>query len=155
MMRPGANGSAATLSSTKAKRKNNGNETQSETMVTGADQESFEPRSSPRSRRMIAPTSTNAPKKSIRRSLVFQSEDSCLGSFKTIATLRRAAAHIGACTRNALDDVSLRPQGVVAKVPSPTDSISQQTAYYRLDYFHWRTANSYRVVHHIQPLESR
>ena len=96
MMRPGANGSAANLSSTKTKRKNNGNEMQSEVMVIGADQESFEPRSNPRSRRKMAATSANAPKKSIRRNLVFQSEESCLGSFKTRATLRRAAAHMGA-----------------------------------------------------------
>ena len=108
MMRPGANGSAASLSSTSTKRTNNGNEIQSEVMVIGADQELFEPRSNPRSRRIIADTSTNAPKKSMRRILVFQSEDSCLGSFKTIATLRKAAAHSGTCTKKALSDVSLR-----------------------------------------------
>ena len=91
------------------KRNINKNEIQSEVMVNGADQESFEPRSNPRTRRKIAATSTNAPKKSIRRILVFQSEGSCLGSFKTKATLRRAAAHIGACAKKALGDVSLRP----------------------------------------------
>ena len=96
MMRPGANGSAASLSSTSRKRKNNGNEIQSEVIVIGADHESFEPRSNPSSKRKIAVTSANAPKKSIRRNVVFQSEASCLGSFRTSATLRRAAAHMGA-----------------------------------------------------------
>ena len=80
---------------------------QSEAMVIVADQESFEPRSNPSSRRTIAATSTNAPKKSIRRNLVFQFEDSCLGSFKTSATLRKAAAQIGACAKKALGIVSL------------------------------------------------
>ena len=108
MMRPGANGSAASLSSTNTKSKNNGNERDSEVMVIVADQESFDPRSNPRSRRKMAATSTNAPKKSIRRSFVIQSEDSCLGSFKTKPTLRKAAAHIGACARKALDNVSPR-----------------------------------------------
>ena len=61
---------------------------------------------------MIAATSTNAPKKSIRRTFVFQSEDCCLGSFKTRATLRRAAAHIGACAKKALEAVSLYPSGI-------------------------------------------
>ena len=108
-MRPGANGSAATLSSTKTKRKNNGNEIQSEAMVIRADQESLAPRSSPRSRRTIAATSKNAPKKSTRRTLVFQFDDSCSGRFKIRATLRKAAAHIGACARNPLDDISVGP----------------------------------------------
>ena len=109
MIRPGANGSAATLSSTKTKRENNGIEIQSEAMVTGADHEPLAPRSSPRSRSMIAVTSKNAPKKSTRRTLVFQFDASCLGSFKTIATLIKAAAHIGACARNALGDISVSP----------------------------------------------
>ena len=107
MMRPGANGSAATFNSTNTKRKNNGNEVQSEAMVIVADQESFEPRSNPSSRRTVAATSRNAPEKSIRRNLVFQSEDPCLGSFKTRATLSKAAAHTGACAKKALGVVSL------------------------------------------------
>lgn len=109
MMCPGANGSAATLTSTKMKRKKSGNAIQSEVIVTGADQESVEPRSKPTSRNRIAATSTNAPKKSIRRTLVFQSVGSCLGSFKMIATQTKAAAQIGACARKALDNVSLPP----------------------------------------------
>lgn len=108
MIRPGAKGSAASLSSTNTKRKNSGNDIQSEVMVIGADQESFEPRSNPRSRKKIAATSEKAPRKSIRRNLDFQSEDSCLGSFKARATLRTAAAHTGACARKALGAVSLR-----------------------------------------------
>ena len=95
MMRPGANGSAASLSSTNTNRENSGNEIQREVMVIGADQESFDPRSNPRSKSIIAATSTNAPKKSIRFNLVFQLEGSFLGSFRTRATLRKAAAHIG------------------------------------------------------------
>lgn len=108
MMRPGAKGSAASLSSTKIKRQNNGNERHSEVMVIEADQESFEPRSNARSKRKMAATRTDAPKKSIRRSLVIQSEDPCLGSFRTSPTPRKAAAHIGPCARKALGDVSLR-----------------------------------------------
>ena len=109
MMCPGANGSAATLTSINMKRKKSGKEIQSEVMVIGADQESFEPRSKPMSRNIVATTSTNAPKKSIRRSLVFQLVGSCLGSFKMIATLTKAAAQIGACARKALDNVSFHP----------------------------------------------
>lgn len=109
MMCPGANGSAATLTSTNTKRKKSGNEIQSEVIVIGADQESFEPRSKPTSRNKIAATSMKAPKKSIRRSLVFQLVGSCLGGFKMMATLTKAAAQIGACARKALDNVSFRP----------------------------------------------
>lgn len=157
MMRPGANGSAATLSSTKTKRENNGNEIQSEAMVTGADQEPLAPRSNPRSRRIIAATSKNAPKKSTRRSLVFQSDTSCLGSFKTRATLRKAAAQIGAWARNALGDISVCPyRKATVNVPSPTDSVRQQTAYYRLVYrLDWRTANTCQVVPQSRRLRRR
>lgn len=109
MMFPGANGSAATLTSTNMKRKKSGSEIQSEIIVIGADQESLEPRSNPTSSNIIAATRTNAPRKSIRRTLVFQSVGFCLGSFKMIATLTKAAAQIGACARKALDNVSLRP----------------------------------------------
>ena len=156
MMRPGANGSAASLSSTNIKRQNNGNETQSEVMVIGADQELFEPRSSPRSRRKIAATSTNAPRKSIRRNLVFQSEEFCLGSFRTRATLRKAAAHTGPCARKALGDVSLHPkrkQGrhtIANWFGPPTDRLLRVSILPPLE-----EANPYRVVRHNQPLRHR
>ena len=129
-MRDGANGSTASLSSTNTKRINNGSEIQSDVMVIGADQESLEPRSSPRSRRDIAATSTNAPKKSIRRNLVFQSEESCLGSRNTKETQTRAAAHIGACARKALCGVSLNIWKIKVVIPSPTDPVRQKAAYY-------------------------
>ena len=105
-MRPGAKGSAAIFNSTRMKSMNNGKDTQSDTMVTGAFHESLLPRSRPRRIVKIAHTSTRAPRKSTRFSLVFQSELSILGNFRTSRTTTNAKAQRGTWPKKALFAVS-------------------------------------------------
>lgn len=101
-MRPGAKGSVANFCSTITKVMKSGNEAQREAMVMVADQDTLLPRSRPRSRVNTAQIRTKAPRKSTRRSLVFQPELSLLGSLRARATLTNARAHMGTCARKAL-----------------------------------------------------
>ena len=101
-MRLGANGSAATFSSTKMKIAKRGKETQSEATVIGAFQDSLLPRSRPTRSVMTAQRSTAAPRKSTRFSLVFQSKLSALGNLRANETTTNARAQRGTCPKKAL-----------------------------------------------------
>ena len=76
---------------------NNGTARQRGTRVIGPLHETLLPRSRPKMRAKIAQTNTKAPKKSTRRSLIFQSDFSVfdLGSLSTNPTLINAKMHSG------------------------------------------------------------
>lgn len=74
-----------------------GIDTHKDAIVIGADHDRLLPLSRPSSRAKMAATSTTAPEKSTRRSLVVQCDLSMSGSFKTKATVVNARTQMGTC----------------------------------------------------------